>query len=114
MRKETIHDLLYSSIEDICYDREYIYIKFAKVFSEFSNDILCSGHMFAEKKYIIPGIKSGKSLELHWRLAQKPSFSGNNEVRITARIIKENVIENQFCGNYELSLGTLIDSMSLG
>lgn len=105
MQYATIHDLVYAAMKEICYDREYLYVKFADTFGEIMRDLLHNGYTSAKKNYIVNGLKSGKRAEFDFLLLKRPDFFGCNEVEAVVRIYSSKGAESYFCGYYELSLG---------
>jgi hypothetical protein len=73
-----LHDWLYRLVDEVCFDREYLYRAFVENFSALLKEIYRLGGTEGRGSYEFPGIKSGRRASLNWALAHRLNYSGPN------------------------------------
>ena len=79
----TLHGWLYALMEELCFDREYLYLAFVEHFTGFMKEVLRTGGSSGIGEYPLPGIKSGRRAILKWALEKQLTFMGPNILSIT-------------------------------
>ena len=80
------HELVYQAVTDICYDREYAYLSFLRVFESLSKQIYTGGGTAARGQAEVSGIKSDYDAVFVWELQRRISFFGKNEFKLACTI----------------------------
>lgn len=78
-----IHDWIFGIVDDICFDREYVYPCFVRHFSSFMSEVMEQGMLSGSGVHVIPGIKSNISAKLTWRLEHRLDWVKSNEIHLT-------------------------------
>jgi hypothetical protein len=79
-----LHDWLFEVVEEICWDREYLYRSYVETFTALMRSIYEHGPHAARDAIVIPGLKSGIEVALEWRLAHQLDFRGPNTLHVSA------------------------------
>jgi hypothetical protein len=77
-----LHDWLFQVVADACYDRDYLYLVFIRLFTALMNQILDRGRFENSGKYSLPGMKSNLSAQLAWQLEHHLSWMGPNWLQL--------------------------------
>jgi hypothetical protein len=103
----TLHEWIYSIVEEICYDREYVYAVFIRHFGELTNEMYFKGRIAGSGEHMITGLKSGLVADFHWELKQCVNLIRLNTVQIECTIHSTDtgIIESQQTRSFELSTG---------
>jgi hypothetical protein len=86
---DMLHDWVYALVQDVCFDREYLYRCFVEHFSALMHEIHAEGRVMGGGEYRIPGIKSGLHAVIRWRLAHQVSYAGPNLVALSAELRRD-------------------------
>ncbi len=100
----TLHEWLYRLMEELCYDREYLYLAFVEHFTGLMKLVMSSGAV--EGVYEIPGIKSGRRAFLEWTLEHRLSFMGPNILSVSYRVNRDETSEEHGTVRFDVSTGT--------
>ena len=100
---QSLHGWLYELMEELCYDREYLYLAFVEHFAALMKQVMSSGA--AEGAYEIPGIKSGRSARLAWVLDHRLSFMGPNVVSVSYVVDEEGAADERGTVRFDVSTG---------
>jgi hypothetical protein len=100
---QSLHAWLYQLIEELCYDREYLYLAFVEHFTALMKQVMSSGA--AEGAYEIPGIKSGRSARLAWVLGHRLSFMGPNVLSVSYVVTEEGDARERGTVKFDVSTG---------
>ena len=63
-----LHDLVYRIVEEVCWDRDYLYRAFTGSFSELMTAIYGRGGTEARGSLVVSGVKSDVEARITWRL----------------------------------------------
>ena len=84
-----LHDLVYQIVEEICWDRDYLYRCFTEVFSELMNGIYRQGCSRAGGNLVVNGVKSDVEARISWRLQHQLDYFGPNALKLEFEIRKK-------------------------
>ena len=79
-RDSLLHDFVYNCMKEVCYDKEYMYAKFAETFIELYTQIYKNGRVESAGNVYVKGMKTNKTAEFHWELLHRVNYMGHNEV----------------------------------
>lgn len=107
-----LHDWLFQVVADACYDRDYLYLVFIRLFTALMNQILDRGRFENSGKYSLPGMKSNLSAQLAWQLEHHLSWMGPNwlQLRCTLTDTLSGVESETRSGCFDLSTGEMLAS----
>ena len=101
-----LHDIVYSVVEEVCWDADYLYRSFTEHFAALMAQIYDKGGSDAAGSYTIPGIKSGREVRLSWRLEHRLDFHGPNCLRLDYRIEGVSPADGGHRGSVTVELGS--------
>lgn len=104
-----LHDWIYEIVEDICYDREYVYPYFVRHFTGLMKEIEEQGSISGEGTYSIPGIKSGVTATLHWQIEHRLNWVGSNVVSIQCEFGLTTADLSERAAKFEMTSGEMMD-----
>jgi hypothetical protein len=81
-----LHDLLYRIVEEVCWDKDYLYRSFTGHFSALMTQIYERGATAGRGSYEVNGIKSDVEARISWRLQHRLDYFGPNELLISCEI----------------------------
>ncbi len=102
-----LHDFIYNCMKEVCYDKEYMYAKFAEAFCEIYTCIYKKGRTQSAGNVFVKGMKTNKSADFHWKLLHRVNYMGHNEVAIECTI-SDGIDSESRAASFELSLGECI------
>ena len=81
-----LHEWIYGLVEEVCYDREYVYASFIRHFGRLTEAIYVNGRSVCEGRYEMIGMKSDRVAEFEWQLDQCVNLIRLNSVRLTCTV----------------------------
>jgi len=77
-----IHDWIFEIVDEICYDREYVYPSFVRHFCSLMREVERTGRLSGEGTYRVSGIKSNINAVLSWQFEHRLNLVGSNVITI--------------------------------
>jgi hypothetical protein len=103
-----LHDWLYRLVDEVCFDREYVYFAFVEHFSALLKQIYHLGSTEGRGAYAIPGIKSERRLSLRWSLEHRLNYTGPNLLAFEYAITEGGAELERGQARFDLSTGAAI------
>ena len=103
-----IHDWIFEIVDEICYDREYVYPSFVRHFCSLMQKIEQTGRLSGEGTYRVPGIKSNITAVLSWQFEHRLNLVGSNVIAVSCEFEGGDDLPNRIA-NFEMSTGERIE-----
>jgi len=100
-----LHDWIYGIVNEVCYDRDYLYACYIRHFTGLMNEITEKGPYEQSGIYTIEGIKSNKKASLSWRLDKRLDWLGLNAVTFCCKIESAVEAEKKMDERFDMSTG---------
>lgn len=81
-----LHEWFYSLIDEICYDRDYLYLVYVRHFQCLMTEIIEKGNHQPSGAYVIPGLKNDLQACIDWQLERRLNWTGSNILAIHCRL----------------------------